>query len=340
MRRRWYLVPVAVFIVSFLVAGSMALQMRLAIKTVMDAAAKNDWPVIVTESGDPLFPHGIYTLDGRGGLLTTLTMPKMPQHVLFADDGALLAFTSSAYRSGRSIYFRIGFPDYRPHRVRMPSANVPKEYRRSYWNSIRESPRYAWGSFGTPSDMIILDALSGNATVLRFKAGRPWSDDTVDSQVPIWTDKTDMLVMVQTRNSAAASSGAPPRTDSLWRYDGSAGTWTRLAEGSFTGAAIGQDGRIIALGISSPPSLPRVDFMDATTGQVLHTVDGAYQAAIGRRWAACTRFFAPRKSREILLFDMANSWESHKIVIRKNVISPVKFGGLAIYEPGASGSRQ
>ncbi len=339
MRRRWYLVPVAVFIVSFLIAGSMAFRMRLDIRAVMDTAAKNDWPIVVTDSGDSLFPFAVYTLDGKRGLLATLVLPAEIRYVLFENDGSLVIFTSSSLDRESSVFYRIDFLDYRPRRVRMPPPNIPEGCGRSYWNPMYQSPRYACENFGSRSDMLILDLLDGNATVLRFKAEPPWTAGAVERETPIWTDRSDMFFWVRTKSAATAASAPPPSIDSYWRYDGSAGTWTRLAEGSFLGAAIGKDGKIIALGISSPPSSPRVEFMDATTGQVLHTVDTGYGAAIGRRWAVCTRFVGTHNTRELLLFDIQNNWESPWTAVGGRPGHP-HSNVLAIFEPGASGSQE
>jgi hypothetical protein len=311
MRNPRIIIPVIVFLVSALISGGRAIAYRNSVNRVLTAAQRNGYPIVVATSMRNDYRLAAYTIGEPGALLVTESASiKLG---LYFDDSGVLHYLMPNPLIDQSIEF----PNYRPT-ARFRGECVALRQSGYYHASNVNHGRYRYQTLSPVSNNIaevyIADMSNCMARQYAVNLGSQFGTVNWSLARDVWTNGSSVYLLMDRFNETTSTSPSMvlPISD-LWKYNVDTMSWTRIFDGTdepyMDYACYGSDGlRIAIASIETPVTY----FIDAESGERIHTIENESNPAIGRRWAVCTGY-TEDDHQAIFLYDMHNDWERYVI---------------------------
>lgn len=334
MRNIRIVIPVAVTLAAVIIFSIIAGCHRNKIRSVVNSAGKNGFPIVVTYSpyDSRLSPYSLFSLDSDPIPLTGFRNEVFRLRSIFSEDGHLYLYEEHFLPTGRNMQIR--FPDYHP---RAFNGFPESAYLRQ---SFALAPNARWMVIMEQDRLVRIDMKSGKTEDIYPSATPPWHDPK--RPVGIFYDhflSPEGNVIITT---GRMDSSTDP--DYLWRYEIESDEWTELPRIHLLDHAkisVGPNAHILALPIlpTTPQSGYReIVFIDGLTGTRLASEPDSDRAIVGNNWAACITSNYSTGTVDLVLLEINDNWKRHAITLSRTIFFNYYYHfPLAMYEPPPNG---
>lgn len=321
MRKFWWIIPIVVFIASVLTASAIVNNRRDLVTEMINRAAANGEPVILTSVYRPHnLNFAIVSLRDEPVGLVTQQMGRWGYCSYFTDSGILINLKLD-YRLTTPTGRELRLPEIYPVRrdisnLELLSGSLPIPNHNTYKILGRFIGKINGDTYS------ICDLHTGELTEGEFSTPSPWSEFPYTTYVSIYLspNASDLVFLV---------TGALGTENNLYRYNLESEVWIDLGLLDWPlYIVVGPDCKVLAL-VRSELYIPS-DFINGETGDIYESVDLS-AVTIGRRWIVYRDLYIDN---ELTLVDTADGWKKYKITFDPSTsVGSLNF----LYEPPPGG---
>ncbi len=334
-----YIIPILIFLISLSLSAYKVISYKVGIKSVINTAGENGWPVIAVTKGYDNPSLWLMTLDVKPVSLFTHGCIEDYENIFFNKSGNL------CLHNNRNTQYRFfEFPDYNSQSCKPMYPGLSQYSSRDIiYNGMSGGVYVIDPSSLFSREVVLVDITSGVINEFEFTQEPPWEQDAKVSSNPgiMYQVVRDYLFIVENSTNTEVPDPNYPdiRTQSIWRYQISNDSWKHIADcgeraRSFSTAP---DGSVVGLTSKHGLLYYYTEFFDCETGDLIMSEDNCKEPRIGKRWAACKGNLQNGITYGAILFDMDDNWERYEIDWSTNDNGFLTYSIHAIYEPPPDG---